>query len=604
MRCFHYASYPLITLFFRDIKGANLLVDDNGVVKLADFGASCQFDFEGTQETTTIRGTPYFMAPEVLMNCKYGRKGDIWAVGCTVVQMLTGEVPWKEFNLKTLVQLHMLLQSWNNGPPPLGSITPSPICKEFLVACFMKDPSKRPTASELLGFPFLHCEEDMEESTIRMSHMSMDSRNSSHSPKDKLGSPMRHDLGESNEGSFEESGVMSAIREQLGRVVSRTSISIDTISAKPSPNDDTIAGIEKQLEQRKQRKAQQAESEAKVSNPGDGSNPEPTQPRQSNPFVRGSNSLPKRIFSKNSNSGNNNNSSGTNEDDVCNQDSSSMHYSSSNGEPYSEIPPRTQITGMPAAPQLRSSRSSSSNPFSKAARGVSQSSARDSELTPSPRDEDPSSDTYRGYSNNNYSNINKRNNNNYYNNDKNEYENEEEEEECATTTASTTLSPTTSTRNNGYRGYRYNEQHEDHEEIIVMPSTASSRLDRETSPNLEPKPLLLPTKTKFPDQNPEANTPKSGKFSSPTTSRNNSAKTNAKPSSGAGAGAGAGTPMDPIDIHSPAPSENNRGDMWRCQNPRCRKLVSEVEYPEFCIYCATRRGATALRGERAIIRKS
>lgn len=41
-------------------------------------------------DNATIKGTPYFMAPEVLSNSKYGRKGDIWAVGCTMIQMLTG----------------------------------------------------------------------------------------------------------------------------------------------------------------------------------------------------------------------------------------------------------------------------------------------------------------------------------------------------------------------------------------------------------------------------------------------------------------------------------------------------------------------------------
>ena len=62
-------------------------MDDIGRVKLADFGASTKIAMGETQETATIKGTPYFMAPEVLSQSKYGRKGDIWAVGCTIIQV-------------------------------------------------------------------------------------------------------------------------------------------------------------------------------------------------------------------------------------------------------------------------------------------------------------------------------------------------------------------------------------------------------------------------------------------------------------------------------------------------------------------------------------
>jgi len=57
-------------------------------MSLLDFGASTTLSqFDKTQETTTIKGTPYFMAPEVLASSSYGRKGDIWAVGCTIIQV-------------------------------------------------------------------------------------------------------------------------------------------------------------------------------------------------------------------------------------------------------------------------------------------------------------------------------------------------------------------------------------------------------------------------------------------------------------------------------------------------------------------------------------
>lgn len=100
--------------------------------------------------------TPFFMAPEVLSENRYGRKGDIWAVGCTMIQMLTGQPPWKDQNLNNLVQLHILLSSWNRGPPPYSPSTPiSQACSDCIALCFQKDASTRPFAFELLQTEFL-----------------------------------------------------------------------------------------------------------------------------------------------------------------------------------------------------------------------------------------------------------------------------------------------------------------------------------------------------------------------------------------------------------------------------------------------------------------
>ncbi len=160
----------------RDIKGANILIEKDGTIKLADFGASQEFDGEGTSETTTIRGTPYFMAPEVLKLCKYGRKGDIWAVGCTIIQMLTAEVPWKKYNMKTLVQLHMHLEAWPGGPPPLNDDENNPKIiisnelEQILFDCFQKDYNKRPHASELLSRDYFMQMDDLEDSMVEVDH--------------------------------------------------------------------------------------------------------------------------------------------------------------------------------------------------------------------------------------------------------------------------------------------------------------------------------------------------------------------------------------------------------------------------------------------------
>ncbi len=162
--------------------------------------------------------TPYFMAPEVLSENKYGRKGDIWAVGCTMIQMLTGSPPWKDQNLKNLVQLHILLSSWKLGPPPYTPASDiSEECRECISLCFQKDETKRPNTTELLKCHFFvkYDSEDM------LSEPLFDS------PETKAMKSIipRNAYDNEDNESFEileTSGVMTNIREQLNRAVIRS----------------------------------------------------------------------------------------------------------------------------------------------------------------------------------------------------------------------------------------------------------------------------------------------------------------------------------------------------------------------------------------------
>ena len=140
----------------RDIKGANILIDDKGVVKLADFGASKQLS--GTLATLqsdnmSLRGTPYFMAPEVIMQTGHGRKADIWSVGCTVLQMSTGYPPWKTMKFGSISALMYHVANSKDPPPMPDSV--SQALRSFLVLCFQRDPQKRPGAEELMQHEFV-----------------------------------------------------------------------------------------------------------------------------------------------------------------------------------------------------------------------------------------------------------------------------------------------------------------------------------------------------------------------------------------------------------------------------------------------------------------
>jgi serine/threonine protein kinase len=226
----------------RDIKGGNILVDANRTVKLADFGASTKLTaFNKTQDTTTIKGTPYFMAPEVLASSRYGRKGDVWAVGCTMIQMLTGEPPWKDRNLKGLVQLHLLLTSWDQGPPPCN-VRLTPDARECLELIFKKVDTERPTAQELLSCRFMQQEDDLDESNNSASLM----MSGTHDP-------------------LEDSGVMRGLKLEMAKVVSRSVAGVGFKSlvgggggsgvagnsGSTGATDDTIDKIDRQIAARK-----------------------------------------------------------------------------------------------------------------------------------------------------------------------------------------------------------------------------------------------------------------------------------------------------------------------------------------------------------------
>ncbi|KAG5180304.1 kinase-like domain-containing protein [Tribonema minus] len=90
----------------RDIKGSNILIDDRGVVKLCDFGASKMLDLNqlGLGDHTRV-GSPYFMAPEVLLRQEYGAQVDIWSLAGAMLEMATGNPPWATLNLRTPVAL-------------------------------------------------------------------------------------------------------------------------------------------------------------------------------------------------------------------------------------------------------------------------------------------------------------------------------------------------------------------------------------------------------------------------------------------------------------------------------------------------------------------
>ncbi|KAF3789982.1 Mitogen-activated protein kinase kinase kinase 1 [Nymphaea thermarum] len=132
----------------RDIKCANILVDSNGLVKLADFGLAKEVD--KLHMLQSCKGSAYWMAPEVVNPRKtYGLPADIWSLGCTVLEMLTGQVPYG--NLEWTAAIFKI---GRNEPPPVPDHLSKDAC-DFINQCLQVDPDMRPTAAKLLDHPFV-----------------------------------------------------------------------------------------------------------------------------------------------------------------------------------------------------------------------------------------------------------------------------------------------------------------------------------------------------------------------------------------------------------------------------------------------------------------
>lgn len=145
-------------IIHRDIKGANVLVDNKGGIKISDFGISKRVEASilqpaakgGHVHRPSLQGSVFWMAPEVVQQKTYTRKADIWSLGCLVVEMFTGTHPFPNFT-----QLQALYQIGKVQSRPTTPDECSPEAEHFLRQTFENEEEKRPSADELLLSPFL-----------------------------------------------------------------------------------------------------------------------------------------------------------------------------------------------------------------------------------------------------------------------------------------------------------------------------------------------------------------------------------------------------------------------------------------------------------------
>ncbi|KMZ60997.1 hypothetical protein ZOSMA_55G00490 [Zostera marina] len=134
----------------RDIKGGNILLTEQGEVKLGDFGVAAQLTRTMSKRNTFI-GTPHWMAPEVIQESRYDGKVDVWALGVSAIEMAEGLPP-----RSTVHPMRVLFMISGEPAPMLEDKEKwSLVFHDFIAKCLTKEPRLRPTATEMLKHKFI-----------------------------------------------------------------------------------------------------------------------------------------------------------------------------------------------------------------------------------------------------------------------------------------------------------------------------------------------------------------------------------------------------------------------------------------------------------------
>lgn len=144
-------------IIHRDIKGANILVDNKGTIKISDFGISKKLEQShilgnatNNRHRPSLQGSVFWMAPEVVKQTEYTLKADIWSLGCLVVEMMTGNHPFPDCS-----QLQAIFKIGGGTASPTIPEHASEEAQSFLRQTFELNHDLRPSADELMLSSFL-----------------------------------------------------------------------------------------------------------------------------------------------------------------------------------------------------------------------------------------------------------------------------------------------------------------------------------------------------------------------------------------------------------------------------------------------------------------
>lgn len=138
-------------IIHRDLKCANVLVTHDGTVRLSDFGSSKRFENIDEFYTKSLKGSPYWMAPEVVRREGHTFSADIWSVGCVIIEMLTGLPPWSNYSRNAKEVLNLIATPDNL--PDIPECSPS--LRSLIKRCLRRIPNERPNIGDLLMSEFI-----------------------------------------------------------------------------------------------------------------------------------------------------------------------------------------------------------------------------------------------------------------------------------------------------------------------------------------------------------------------------------------------------------------------------------------------------------------
>ncbi len=135
----------------RDLKASNVMATSSGVLKLVDFGVSKISATGASIMSSTLVGTPHYLSPEMCDNRPYGKKSDVWALGCVLSELLSLT---KAFDASSISKIILLISKAQYVRPP---DVYSEHIKDLLDRLLTVKPEQRPSLEEVLAMPFVRC---------------------------------------------------------------------------------------------------------------------------------------------------------------------------------------------------------------------------------------------------------------------------------------------------------------------------------------------------------------------------------------------------------------------------------------------------------------